>query len=116
MAAATSSRSSAANPPQLQPAAAAPRSLKYRCLRSIALVSGLTWLVVTLAIVAFAKHQADATFDSSLRELAHMALAFADHELAEIQSAGGGNVSDDVDETFSGKIIYQVWLQGGVRT
>lgn len=114
MAAATSSRSSAAHPPRPQPAAAPPRSLKYRCLRSIALVSGLTWLVVTLAIVGFAKHQADAMFDNSLRELAHMALAFADHELAEIQSAGGGNVSDDVDETFSGKIIYQVWLQGGV--
>ena len=110
MAAATSSPSSAA---ALRPLPA-PRSLRYRCLRSIGLVSGLTWLAVTLAIVGFAKHEADAMFDSSLRELAHMALAFADHELAEIQSAGGGNVSDDVDEAFSGKIIYQVWLRNRV--
>ncbi|MBX3626006.1 MAG: sensor histidine kinase N-terminal domain-containing protein [Rhizobacter sp.] len=121
MATATSSPSEAGHPaPRAEPESAwrrflaAPRSLKYRCLRSIALVSGLTWLVVTLTIVALARHESDAMFDASLRELAHMALAFADHELAEIQRTGGGDVSDDTDEVFSDKIVYQVWQQGGV--
>ena len=31
-----------------------------------------------------------------------------------LSSAGGGNVSDDVDETFSGKIVYQVWQRNRV--
>lgn len=120
MAAATSSPAE----PRTQPVAAtrglrgwlrllaAPESLKLRCMRSIALVSACVWLVITAAIVAVAKHEADAMFDQSLREFAHMALAFADHELAEIREAGEGDVSDDVDAQFSDKIVYQVWQPG----
>jgi signal transduction histidine kinase len=83
-----------------------------RCLRGIAWVSLATWLLLSAALLGVVQHEAHTMSDTSLRELAEMALAFADHELDEIQSSNGPGVSDAVDASFSDKVVYQVWQPG----
>ena len=90
------------------------RSIRQRCLRSVAAIAGLTWLAVTLGVVWFARCEADAMFDNSLREVAHNVLAFSGHELAEIVAEGGAMAHDDVQDSNGGTLVYQVWRPGRV--
>ena len=102
MAAATPSRSERRN------------SLLYRSFCGIALLASLTWLLLTLVIVWLVRHEAARMFDDSLRELAHVVLAFSHDELQEIEHARGDPVGEDIESAQNGTLHYQIWDRAGV--
>ena len=93
---------------------ARPWSLRRRLL-AVALAAGaLAWLAGGLAIYVVVQRQHAALFDERLADIAKTLLAFADHEIAEIQADGGPSpVHLDTEGTAEGRYRYQIWSRDG---
>jgi signal transduction histidine kinase len=89
-------------------------SLRRRMLGAAAVACALSWVAGGLAIYN-ALHQADAQiFDARLSDIAHTLLAFADHEISEIQAEGGTPPRHiETEGTAQGRYLYQIWSREG---
>ncbi|MBL8305073.1 MAG: sensor histidine kinase N-terminal domain-containing protein [Rubrivivax sp.] len=97
-----------------QPPAPRPWSLRRRLL-AVALAAGaLAWLAGGLAIYVVVQSQHAALFDERLGDIAKTLLAFADHEIAEVEAEGGQvPVHLDTEGTARGRYRYQIWSLSG---
>lgn len=96
--------------------AAAPRpwSLRRRLLAVALASAALAWLAGGAAIYLVVQRQHAALFDERLSDIAKTLLAFADHEIAEIEAEGGKSpVHLDTEDTAEGRYRYQIWSREG---
>lgn len=91
-----------------------PVGLKARCYRGVGWLAACTWIVISVGLVFFEDWQTDAMFDSALRQLAHTALSYSDHELSEIEREGGPRIDEHLEDHGEGPYIFQVWKRGHV--
>jgi two-component system, OmpR family, sensor histidine kinase QseC len=109
VAAATSSRAE----PRWQALFGRPGSLKLRALRDIALLACLSWLTLTVCLLALVREEGDRLFDDSLSELAEVALSFSQHELAELQTTDRPTIAEEEEISHDATLLYQVWQADG---
>jgi signal transduction histidine kinase len=79
--------------------------------KSVWLVVG-AWAVAFATLLWLANREAVQHFDDELASLARAVLAFAEHELEEIQQQGGGPI-DRTDARPGDRPVYQVWKADG---
>ncbi|MEW6707064.1 MAG: ATP-binding protein [Pseudomonadota bacterium] len=96
------------------PAAPPPAgSLRRRSFRDVAWLAAVTWALLTAALLVLVRLEAARTFDASLRERAEVVLAFSQHELEEIAAEGGDTISEELEDSHGGVLLYQVWHADG---
>ncbi len=59
------------------------------------------------------QHVSDALFDQRLSDIAGSLLTFADHEISELQAAGGDVVHVEGAQTVGARYRYQIWSRDG---
>jgi len=96
-------------------AEASPRSwsLRRRVLLLTATVTATAWLVGGAAMFLIARHASDTLFDQRLRDIAGAVLTFADHEISELQAAGGDIVHLEGADRLGAHYHYQIWSNTG---
>ncbi len=99
------------NPPD--PSTVRPWSLRRHLLLLTATVTATAWLVGGTAMFIIAQHVSDNLFDQRLRDIASTLLTFADHEISELQAAGGDVVHIEGATTLGARYHYQIWSKRG---
>jgi signal transduction histidine kinase len=92
---------------------ARPWSLQRRVLVLSVAVTAIAWLVGGTAMYLIERHVSDALFDQRLRDIAGALLTFADHEINELQEAGGDIVHMEGALTLGRRYRYQIWSRRG---
>lgn len=100
-------------PSQSEPSPARPWSLRRRVLLLTTTVTATAWLVGGMAMFLIQRHVSDSLFDQRLRDIASMLLTFADHEIDELQQAGGDIVHLEGSATLGARYKYQIWSSTG---
>ncbi len=100
-------------PKPFEPGAARPWSLRRRLLLLTALVTASAWLVGGSLMFLIESHESDLLFDQRLRDIASALLTFADHEINELQAAGGDVVHVEGASTLGARYHYQIWSPDG---
>jgi signal transduction histidine kinase len=95
------------------PTDAQPWSLRRRLLLLTAAVTATAWLVGGAAMFTIERHVSDLLFDQRLRDIASAVLTFADHEISELQAAGGDIVHVEGALTLGARYHYQIWSKKG---
>jgi len=96
-----------------EPTDARPWSLRRRLLLLTAAVTATAWLVGGAAMFTIEQHVSDLLFDQRLRDIASAVLTFADHEISELQEAGGDIVHVEGALTLGARYRYQIWSKNG---
>lgn len=94
-------------------AAIRPWSLRRRLLLLTAAATATAWVVGGAAMFLVGRHVSDSLFDQRLHDIASALLTFADHEISELQAAGGDIVHLEGAETLGRRYHYQIWSQDG---
>jgi len=88
-------------------------SLQRRLLCT-ALASCLAaWLAGGVVTYLAAQREDSLLFDARLNDLAQTLLVFADHELREVEAAGGTASHTETEGTAHGRYRYQIWSSDG---
>jgi signal transduction histidine kinase len=87
--------------------------LRRRSFRDVAWLAGLTWALLTAALLLLVRIESARISDESLRERAEVVLAFSQHELEEMATEGRTGVRDEIEDSQRGTLIYQVWFADG---
>lgn len=91
-----------------------PWSLRQRLVAVAVASAALAWLAGGAAIYLVLQRQDAVLFDARLADLAQTLLAFADHELAEVEAEGGTlPVHYETEATAQGRYRYQIWSPEG---
>jgi signal transduction histidine kinase len=88
-------------------------SLRRRLILLASAVTATAWLVGGSVMYVIEQHVSDALFDQRLRDIASALLTFADHEISELQAAGGDIVHLEGALTLGARYHYQIWSNDG---
>lgn len=88
-------------------------SLRRRTLLLTVSVTAAAWLVGGTAMYFVEQKVSDSLFDQRLRDIAGALLTFADHEISELQEAGGDIVHVEGARTLGRRYHYQIWSKDG---
>ncbi|MDE2371336.1 MAG: sensor histidine kinase N-terminal domain-containing protein [Burkholderiales bacterium] len=93
-------------------------SLRWRMLGIAAVSCVLAWLAGGIAMYAAVQREDALLFDNRLADMARTLLAFAAHEIDEVEGAsrgavGGPQIETDIDDTLHGRYRYQIYDRDG---
>lgn len=78
-----------------------------------ATITAAAWLVGGGAMFVIARHVSEGLFDQRLQDFSQALMAFAGHELDEIQQADDGAAHRFSKKALAGRYRYQIWSKEG---
>lgn len=89
-------------------------SLRTRLMVLAGIATIVAWLTGGIATLIAAHVESERLYDERLRDVAHVILSFASHEIAEIRAESPDNiVHRDAAATLDRRYRYQVWARTG---
>jgi len=89
-------------------------SLRTRLMTLAAIACAVAWLAGVIAMLLAAREESARLYETHLRDVAHVILSFASHEIAEIRESGRTDVvHEETAATLDPRYRYQVWSRDG---
>ena len=88
-------------------------SLRRRVIWLTVSVTAVAWVLGAIAIALVQNRISENLFDQRLKDIAGALLTFADHEISELQEAGGDVVHFEGAATLGLRYKYQIWSNDG---